>query len=438
MVINEYLKCSICSATIRLRIQVGYRDIPFMFFCPDCKTEIKGEIVFENNGSKKTWMKNVERYTPEGNTAKYVQEISSEFLQKKISLDEWIPEKMISPFLRNFMQGEEKIKIIIDVQRYYNFYSVYKNELKIIQELYLNNKYELLRNKIKNKELKLVQELKKTFPKEWKLKFENQLDFLMIIHQARNLLITNLLNLASKQNILNSPKVIRDDLFPILDKIKPLIKLFGDSDRFTQFNKRMDEVTYNYMEILPFLLPVISSVDYYREELLSKEYIISYEPLFELTNLYQQMFELFCDGIDLVIGINNAFNRGNYEKFCKYFRNVSSFNEIINSYNSKYKKYTELLMVFDKFSPPFIGIIHNKIRNAEGHFNRQVEPDTHEIVFKDLHMGNNTEIRIDYLEFALSVVQLYSALDFLFEYHYQLNKSYFQLFKGLRCNYDHP
>lgn len=47
-------------------------------------------------------------------------------------------------------------------------------------------------------------------------------------------------------------------------------------------------------------------------------------------------------------------------------------------------------MVFDKLSPRFLGVIHNKFRNAEGHFNSPVGLDTHEIVFKDLHKGNNT------------------------------------------------
>lgn len=436
MVSNIYVKCSVCSTTIRLRIQMGYRDIPFMFYCPDCKSKIKGEIVLDSVSSgKKTRFENATQLISEDGAAKYVQELSSEFLQKKIYLNDMNTGSMLTPFMRNAMQGEEKLQRLMDVQRYCDFYSNYRNELNTIQELYLNKKYDILRSKIRNKEWKLIERLKTVLPKEWKLEPLNQLDLLMIVHQSRNMLITNLLNLTNRQNVLGAPSLIEAELYPILDKIKPFIKLYGDADKFVHFNKRMNEITSDYMEILPILLPVLGSIDDYREELLSKEYIISYEPLFELTNLYQKMYELFCDGIDLVIALNNAYNRGDFEKFCKSFNKISGFQNTINFYNSKYKKYSELLMVFDKFSQPFLGIIHNKIRNAEGHFNRHVEPDTHEIVFKDLHIGNNAEIRIDYLEFTTSVIDLFSALDLLFEYHYQLEKMYLQMFKGLHINY---
>jgi len=436
MVANIYIKCSVCSSTIRLRIQMGYRDIPFMFYCPDCQTIIKGEIVLESkSGHKKTWFENAIEYSTKANTAKYVQELSSEFLQKKISLDDKDIGMMLTPFMRNAMQGEEKIHKIMDVQRFYNFYSNYRNELETIQELYLNKKYDILKIKVRNKDWKLIERLKTTLPNEWEPLFDNQLDFLMVVHQSRNMLITNLLNLTNRQNVFDAPKMFTDNIIPIIEKMLPLIKYYGDADKFVHFNKRMNEITSDYMEILPVLLPVISSMDEYREELLSKEYIISYGPLYELTNLYQKMYELFCDGIDLVIGMNNAFNRGNYEKFCKSFSKVSGYRDTINSYSSKYLKYSELLMIFDKFSPPFLGVIHNKIRNAEGHFNRHVQPDTNEIVFKDLHKGNSTEIRIDYLEFATSVVDLFSALDLLFEYHYQSEKMYLQMYKGLHTNY---
>lgn len=435
MVANKYVKCSVCGATIRLRIQVGYRNIPFMFYCPDCETEIKGEINVDG-GDKKTWMNNVEEYDSKTNTAKYVQELSSEFLQKKIAIDSMSPENFISPFIRNMMQGgEEKLKRINDIQRYYNNYINYKNDLKTMQDLYNNKKYDVLRIKIKDKSFELIELLKTTLPKEWNSKFINQLDFLMVIHQSRNLLITNLLNYVNKENVLNAPKNIQDEILPSLEKFKPLMRLYGDNDKFDQYNQRMNEITENYMEILPILLPVISSIDEYRQELMSKEYVISYGPLFALTNLYQKMYELFCDGIDLVIGMNNVYNRGEYDKFCKTFDRISGFENIINSYSSKYKKYSELLMIFDKFSTPFVMAVHNKVRNAEGHFNRQVETNNHEIVFKDLHRGNNHEIRIDYLEFATNVVDLYNKLNVLFEYHYQLNKIYLQLYKGMQSNY---
>lgn len=158
----------------------------------------------------------------------------------------------------------------------------------------------------------------------------------MVTHQSRNMLLTNHLNFSNRQNVLDALKMISDELIPILDKIRPLIQLYGDVDQFVQFNKRMNGVIGDYMEILHNLLPVISSIDDYRQELLSKEYIISYGPLFELTSLYQKMVELFCVVIDLIIGINNAYNRGNYEIFSKGFNRVTWFLDVINSYNSKY------------------------------------------------------------------------------------------------------
>lgn len=440
MVINNYVKCSTCSTKFRLRIQVANRDIKFSFSCPKCNTILSGKYVFKNGSDEKNTKNNCSDYYPKKsehgiNNAEYVQELSAEFMQKKLEVDSFDKTKLdsyITPFMRTIqLLGEENIGKISEKESYLFRYESYANDLILIEDLYINKKFDLLQYKLTKGNLQLIELLKNTLPKDFKFICKNELDMITIIHQARNILITNLLDLTRKSNVLNAPLNFTSIISKI-NLVDPLIKHLGDKGYFYSFHSRMVEVTRDYGEILPYLIPLITAVDYYSSVLKSGEYIISIEIFRDITSLYQKMFELFCDGIDLIIGLNNIFERGSYDSFFMPKKNMSTFEEVINSYGSKFLKYTEQLKN-EKFTGGLLDILSNVIRNSEGHFDRTYDFDKNEVVFKNKHKGSEKIHRVDYVTFISDFIMLFNATNELFEYCYQMEKVFL-----IRCKSQKP
>lgn len=441
MVINNYVKCSTCCTKFRLRIQAANRDIKFSFSCPKCNTILSGKYVFKHGSDEKNTKNNCVAYHPEKseqgiNNAEYVQELSAEFLQKKIEVDNFDKTRLDSyatPFMRTIqLLGKENVKKINEKERYLFTYESYANDLTLIEDLYINKKFDLLQYKLTKGNLPLIELLKNTLPDDFQFICKNELDMITIIHQARNILITNLLDSRRKSNIYNAPLNFTNTIISKINLVDPLIKHLGDKGYFYSFHSRMVEVTRDYTEILPYLIPLITAVDYYSSVLKSGEYIISIEIFRDITSLYQKMFELFCDGIDLIIGLNNIFERGSYNLFFMPKKNMSTFEEVINSYTSKFLKYTEQLKN-EKFTGGLFDILSNVIRNSEGHFDRTYDFDNNEVVFKNKHKGSEEILRVDYVTFISDFIMLFNATNELFEYCYQMEKVFL-----IRCKFQKP
>ena len=121
--------------------------------------------------------------------------------------------------------------------------------------------------------------------------------------------------------------------------------------------------------------------------------------------------------------MNNIAVRGSYDIFC-VSSNIVGFEQRLNSFSSKYKKITTLLCLFDRFSLPYSGLVSNRIRNAESHFTNEFNIDQNKIIFIDKHRGIEELIEVDYLFFCKTTVDLFNALNELFETSYQMDKIY--------------
>lgn len=428
MTTNYYVTCNTCSTGLRLRAQIGYKNINVDFYCPVCNTHIIGKVIIPQNPdlSKKSMgiefnIDNVSYDKNHDNLSDYVVELSSEFLQARISKDTELIK--LTPFMRTFSQiGEDGIEHLNTLDKNYDKLLSYKNDFIVISDLWNNNKLDILTQKVNN--LKLTKLMIHTWRKPNRYKITREIEMLMAVHQSRNFLITPFNEKKRVERINKFPELFSIEIYPYnTEQLIAFSLLIGSLDFFKDFEKRMHELTVKYIELLPDLIPIINNLEYNKENLKSKLYTITSKYVLVLTDFYAKCYELFCDKIDLILGLNNIFMRSDFNKFGVATKK-DTFIEVINSFNSKFKKYNDLLVLMDKFSPAFIGLVSNKIRNAEGHFNREFVIDENAIRFIDNHRGNLREEVVDYLEFVAETIKLFNALNELFEYSYQIDKIY--------------
>lgn len=427
MVTNHYVKCATCDSSFRLRAQIGFSNIPIHFNCPVCGTLITGEVIIpeEPDDSKNALgiqfkTNHTIDYEPKADLAEYLVELSTEFLQQKVVKDESF--LILTPFMRSFsLYGEQGMNNINRLMKALKTLQKHKDELIIISELWNLNKIDLLMKKVNNFEItkKIINSWGK--PKNYRI--SHILELLMVVHQSRIELLSPFFDEKRRNRILSHSStysIIENNVN--IDKLIDYSKLLGLNNFFNDFEKRIHELTLDYIEILPDLLPLLNSIDQMRNEITSEKYTITTKYVKELTNFYAKTYELFCDKIDIIIGLNNLYVRGNIDKFC--ISDNRGYNIVINSFSSKYDKVSKLLCLFDSLSMPYIGLISNRIRNAEGHFSREFNIINNSIVFSDNHKGRNQVIEIDYLEFSNTTVNLFNALNEVFEVSYQFDKIY--------------
>ena len=432
MVMNHYVKCGVCNAKFRLRAQIGYSDISIDYHCPVCETQITGIVKIPDNPQidKKNLgiefiINNAIEYHPSRNFADYVVELSTEFLQQRIAKDNEIGE--MTPFIRTYSeQGEKGIKNIDRLRRSLNYLNRHKNDLKIISDLWNRNKIKLLINKVND--LDLTKTNIQSWEKPDNFRVKTTIEMLMVVHQSRISLLSSFWDSDRRSRILNYPNTFTEIENSIgNENISNFAYLLGNQNYYKDFEKRIHEITLIYIDILPDIIPLLNSLDLFTKDLNSGKYTITNKHVFSLINLYAKSYELYCDKIDLVIGLNNLNIRGNLNHFCNS-RIKGEFIKITKSL-SKYRKVKELLCIFDTYSSPYIGKVSNKIRNSEGHFSREFNIKHNSIEFKNSYKNNYEIIEVDYLEFTGKVIELFHTLNELFEVSYQMDKI-FRIIKG--------
>ncbi|QLY39817.1 hypothetical protein HF295_02650 [Hujiaoplasma nucleasis] len=411
-----------------MRTQIGFSNITINFNCPNCHTQITGLVTIPSepkpemkNLGIEFLVNNAEVFNSTNDLADFVVELSSEFLQQKVVKDDDYFQP--TPFIRSFASyGKQGIDNLIRLKNALIRLFKYKNEYTIISNLWNSEKFRTLI--IKLNEMSLTRLMIDTWKKPKAFKITNELEMLMVVHQSRVFLLSPFIEKNRRNRILDYPttfnKIINSSEH---QKIVNLSKLLGDKKYYIDFEKRMHEITLQYMEILPDFIPLLNSMDELKTDITSGKYTVTTKHVALLTAFYAKAYELFCDKIDLIIGLNNITVRGNCNLFCVSSAKVG-FDNVINSFNSKYMKLSSLLCVFDTFSLPYTGLISNKIRNAEGHFDRDFNIDKNTIIFKDSHRGRVSEIEMDYLEFCSATIKLFNALNELFEVSYQMDKLY--------------
>lgn len=358
MVDNVFIQCDYCKTKIRMRFQMGYFDIPFVFCCPECGVHIHGlrEIVKGNS----TKINNASVIDFDLDTPHYYADFSVELPHAKTAKYESI-EKMaeagFSPFLMTSrLYGNDScIDLIKNMQSFLLFRGSFWPKLTPLYDLFFNGRIDLTQ-----------EHFLKISPR---FEVKNELDAMVALHQSTILGMRAILNNGVLGEFTEAAKKITAPA--TLSKLKNFIVALGGKEYFDSVSKRLIRIYSRWMTNFEKYIPATmlslgGAADKFDKEVFG----IATTSFEDMKSFYADSYELILDFVDVAIGLNNIVVRGDYNSFPSNSVKVKKKNQVetFEEYRELVKS-TRLNLLID--NEPFSKAIplNRNVRNAIAHFN---------------------------------------------------------------------
>lgn len=429
MVDNKFYKCKICGTTIRLREQIGYFDRQIDIYCPSCNTHFSGGLkVLPNGEGTKYEIENLIKLDKDVFDG-FVFELSSEFLTRKADKNTGVFVGL-SPFMRHNTVFEDddkpsKMSVLLEYSKHTEYIA---EKIVTLSTLFNNGNFDLIINNLKTEDDKWIKFHREQYTFET---IKNEGDVLIAMkHYLTGALRNSMTDFSS--DVFNNVVIELNRLSEKKEKdIIYFVKYLNKTDFFKSYINKFSKYIHDYMIYFNHLIPVIHSYNKLNEIDLNTEGITTVS-IERLSRLYADGYELLCDFIDVVAGLENTEKYGAYDNFGG---GRSSFSDKIHSYRSKIIKYNDSLDPDSVFSTGFIGLLDNTIRNAISHNDVEIKGLEQIVVFNDNHNGKHKEVSLYFVEFAKKCIDVYNAVLVLWEFCYQLHKRKVLFIDKLLPNY---
>ena len=400
MVTNFFIQCNFCKATYRLRWQIGHEKATVQIRCPKCNSRIHGYLstnessIINIHGAKEVSCDN----------ADYVQEISTEFLTHKIkAMAEF--DDFITPFIRSNIYDHQNI------MEYLHFIENHPNEFEVINDLLNEKSSKYLKEKLRDDNNIYINICKRAIKK---YRLNSQVDLLMASHQY---LMTMLLRSGVDSSVASVMNDIKDLRIKYYEQVKEFSKLLDNKGYYALLNSKFSKLTNiyneNYLSFVSTLITDdISKIDLDEFGLSS----VDYEDLLEL---YRKCYEFIGEFIIYIVGLNNIYERGDYNSFKN---GIADIEEKVNK-EDKYNRIQSFVKKGEKFSNGFCETLNKIIRNAEAHFDVQYDIFKQIITFTNKGKNKTDEEKLYLLEFAKETINIFGLCVLLWEIAYQLQKT---------------
>lgn len=400
MVTNFFIQCNFCKAIYRLRWQIGHEKATVQIRCPKCNSRIHGYLstnessIINIHGAKEVSCDN----------ADYVQEISTEFLTHKIkAVAEF--DDFITPFIRSNIYDHQNI------MEYLHFIENHPNEFEVINDLLNEKSSKYLKEKLRDDNNIYINICKRAIKK---YRLNSQVDLLMASHQY---LMTMLLRSGVDSSVASVMNDIKDLRIKYYEQVKEFSKLLDNKGYYALLNSKFSKLTNiyneNYLSFVSTLITDdISKIDLDEFGLSS----VDYEDLLEL---YRKCYEFIGEFIIYIVGLNNIYERGDYNSFKN---GIADIEEKVNK-EDKYNRIQSFVKKGEKFSNGFCETLNKIIRNAEAHFDVQYDIFKQIITFTNKGKNKTDEEKLYLLEFAKETINIFGLCVLLWEIAYQLQKT---------------
>ncbi|MGQ5514368.1 SEC-C metal-binding domain-containing protein [Streptococcus anginosus] len=422
---NEFILCSTCKLCINLRIQMGNFPVDFALNCPECETEITGRVGFEPFDITLTNAQILDKDVPDYDQLTdfpiWCLEISAEFPTRKLYLRE-SPFDRLAPFMAHMARMSKKddltnIKKFQNTSIFADFIRDKKlDNFKRLYNLYWNrqDKYlypELNRLLSDYKGLTIITDVK------------NSSDAAMALHQL--FLTTSGINFILGENTLSEYTELSNHIYKSEQHREELLKYSNYiASNFDMIEKTaFDKITV-FAKIYPILVPVVTLMNVGNYENLNQdEYGISTANYKELNEFYASSYEWILDNINLVIALNNIFERDSYNECYNGKKYIDDLEQITNKFQKINQNNPEqsYLNISEQFSKP-VSSLNNKIRNAIQHYSSHVNVDNQEIIFEDKYGGRVRIEKYSIVDFAKLCIINFSLIFYILEIVYTLRK----------------
>ena len=401
MTYNDYIRCNICGHLIRLRIQMGYFDVPFTIECPNCQSIISGFVQIDPYIVTLENAHTTKKTEASGDTV----ELSAEFPTKKITpgIDGLIEA---TPFIRNLQFYKSNKEAYELTQQAMSFASNIKSghwaEIQQDYNLFWNNQDKILNDK-------LQREIS-NYPIVQIKRIKNKYDAMMGLHQLM-LTTTGLSNVIGQE--LKDYTEISALLLSSKKRYDEIYKYAQKYIDFNDFEKKAFSLLAQFAKIYDQLVPVVAlQRGGVLNEIDKSKYGIMTANFKELSNFYANSYEWILDKIQIVLALNNIYERGVFNK-CVNDKDYTQFIKL--SKGNRLQQ--DFISQEEPFSQP-LKSLNNKIRNSIQHFDSSINYTSQEITFKDRQKSESLYL----IDFAALCVNNASLVIYLLEIVYNLRK----------------
>lgn len=404
MTVNYYVKCPMCNTITRMRSPAGYiYSTPVHIHCGKCNTLLTGEFISDNKKLEAYYVPlNCEQVRAED--YEYYGEASGEILCNKIEplsgkKTDILPPKQSPVFDFLFSKDMEDNERFIDYACYICDLLEKWDYEKIKYDLFLNNNFDLIRDKYSSQATSCGYELNTKF------------DVLRFIYYSYFFDCGGIFN----QKELKKQLISINYHFRHLDSIalKKYICYLNEENRLDIVQRKLFEVMFSFIKVSKYLTPAINAILYKNTNEIDKEKVGITTCTFEdIKQFYQDAFENLTECCDIVVGLDNIDNRNDFNLFTNKFdmtkfKQQSKGNRIIHL--SKEEFFSKNFNMSSK---------SKELRNAIGHSDYSYNGISQELTYTVQSTG---EIKKEYLlDIAVECVELMRSAYILTFYVYEL------------------
>lgn len=404
MVYNCMIKCQVCGAVTRVRLQVGFQQKhPIVVVCGRCGTSLNGRVAISQTHTGLSFKFENADVIPGIDKSDYVVECSGEFTVRKFRRDDE-GKVDLSPFMRNMSRmGSKRYDEYCRTISKLNNFSEQWTKYKRIIDLFDKNDRTYLLNEIWN-----------VLPKE-QFPCRNEFEIARAIHVIEVIYFIEPLCPEIITDLELSTSVTKLDI----QQMNLFIDFLNSHEGYSlkELRSSVYKIYDEFVSAYPYLVPAIS-LQYCDKSTIDFEHEGTTTSSFNSVKQFSlDAYETLGNLLIIPIGLNNILLRNDCSKCSEKDCQSITLDDFIKKtkavrfhYCDKGEKYTGALDV----------IINQKLRNAIGHNDVSYDCLTQEITYVPDPKNRLKKEKTYLLEFENEAVHLFQAITVISEYLYRI------------------
>lgn len=406
MVYNCMIKCQVCGAVTRIRLQVGFsEEHPIIVACGKCGTSLNGrvKIVQDKLGLGFTF-DNADIASDIDNT-EYIVECSGEFPVRKFRQDNG--DKIdISPFMRTMSRmGDDRYGAFCQTISKLNNFSEQWAQYKRIIELFDRNNRTYLLNEI----WKILP--KENFPCRNEFEIARAVHMIEVIYFIEPLCPEIIIDLELSTSVMKLDQQQIDFFIDFLNS--------HEGYSLKELQSSVYKIYDAFVSVYPYLIPAIS-LQYCDKSTIDFEYEGTTTSSFDLVKQFSlDAYETLGNLLIIPVGLNNIFQRNDYLKCVEKDNQLISLGDFLNKTKAVRFHYCD---ANEKYTGTLNVTVNQKLRNAIGHNDVSYDCFTQEITYVPDPKNRSRKEKTYLLEFENEAIHLFQAITVISEYLYRIHE----------------
>lgn len=410
MVHNHFIKCQVCGAVTRIRLQVGYiNEHPINVACGHCGTTMNGKVLIgQETPELKYSFENADEV--QGDNADYVVECSGEFPTLKPRVNDPKNGGVLSPFMRfAFQEGyAEFTNVISKLNGFSNRWPQYKRIIGLFERD--NHDY-------------MLNEIWKVLPKD-QFQCRNEFEISRAVHMIEVIYIIGVLRKDIISDLSLSGSVLK--LSP--DQVNSLIDFLNSHEGYSlkelqaAIYKTYDEFILVYSSLIPAIF-----LQYCDKDAIDFDTVGTTTSSFDKIKQFSlNTYETLGNLLVVPVALNNIKYRNNYNQCYAVDDQHKTLDDYVG-FRKKVRRY-QYCTNTELYTKELRVILNSDLRNAIGHNDVEYDTVLQKITYTPNPSDRTKQEKTYLLEFENEAVHLFQAITVISEYLYRLRE--FEMIKN--------